>query len=45
VKLYKLMAVPTSICGRETWIVRKTRIQTAEMKRLYAVARYMRTHH
>jgi len=34
-KLYKTTAVPTAICGSETWIMRKnreTRIQSEEMK-------------
>jgi len=42
------MAVLTAIYGSETWIVRKnngTRLQTAEMKFLCGVARYMYTDH
>jgi hypothetical protein len=35
-KIYKIhvMASPASIYGNETWIVRKTRIETAQMELL-----------
>jgi hypothetical protein len=45
-KLNKIMAVSVAIYGSETYIVRKnceTRIQTAEMKFLSGVARYLHT--